>query len=60
MDPPMHTITILRIPLLDLSPTWAGGVSVIVVMMVVMMKLRNLSRKRILLSVLHHVGIAIT
>ena len=55
----MHTITVFSISLLDLSPTGAGGVSVIVVMMVMVMKLGYLSRKRIVLSVLHHVGIAI-
>ena len=55
----MHTITIFSISLLDLSPTRTGSVSVIVVMMVMVVKLGNLSRKRIILSVLHHVGIAI-
>ena len=59
MDPPMHTITVFCISLLDLPPTGAGGVAVIVVMMMMVMKLGNLSRKRIILSVLHHVGIAI-
>ena len=56
----MHPVPVLGIPLLNFPPAGTGHSVTMVMMMTVTMKLGNLSRERIILAILHQVGVAIS
>ena len=59
VDSPVHSVSVLRIPLLHLSPAGTGGVLAVVMVVVLSLVVRNLPGQREFLSILEQVRVPI-